>query len=60
MNLDYLCGKLADENPLDTLVTDGGFCGIMRTIACVGDSLSSGEFEHLDSNGNKTYHDMFD
>lgn len=60
MNLDYICGKIADEKPLDTLVTDGGFCGIIRTIACVGDSLSSGEFEQLDSNGNKTYHDMFD
>ena len=60
MNLDYICGKLADEKPLDTLVTDGGFCGIMRTIACVGDSLSSGEFEQLDAEGKKSYHDMFD
>ncbi len=48
------------EKPLDTLVTDGGFCSILRTVACVGDSLSSGEFEALDENGNKTYHDMFD
>ena len=29
------------EKPLDNLVTDGGFCGIFRTIGCVGDSLSS-------------------
>ena len=37
-----------------------GLCGIFRTIGCVGDSLSSGEFESLDANGNKTYHDMFE
>ena len=30
MNLDYICGKIADEKPLDTLVTDGGFCGIIH------------------------------
>ena len=60
MNLDYLCGMLDGEKPLDTLVADGGFCGIMRTIACVGDSLSSGEFESVDENGTKHYHDMFD
>ena len=50
----------AEEKPLDTLVTDGGLCGVFRTIGCVGDSLSSGEFESLDANGNKTYHDMFE
>ena len=51
---------LAGERPLDTLVTDGGLCGVFRTIGCVGDSLSSGDFESLDANGNKTYHDMFE
>ena len=50
---------LPDEKPLDRLVTDGGFCRIFRSIACVGDSLSSGEFEGTDAEGNKTYHDMF-
>ena len=49
-----------DEKPLDRLVSDGGMTGIFRTIACVGDSLSSGEFEDVDANGVKTYHDMFD
>ena len=49
-----------DEKPLDNLVNDGGFCSILRTVACVGDSLSSGEFEALGENGNKTYHDMFE
>lgn len=51
---------LPQEKPLDTLVTDGGFCGIFRTIGCVGDSLSSGEFEAVDKTGKKTYHDMMD
>jgi len=50
----------ANERPLEKLLTDGGFTGIFRTIGCIGDSLSSGEFEGTDANGNKTYHDMFD
>ena len=49
-----------NEKPLDHLVTDGGYCCILRTIGCVGDSLSSGEFESEDADGNKGYHDMFD
>ena len=36
-----------NEKPLDTLVADGGFCAMFRTIGCVGDSLSSGEFQIL-------------
>ena len=48
-----------NEKPLDTLISDGGFCSIFRTVACIGDSLASGEFEGTDENGNKTYHDMF-
>ena len=49
-----------NEKPLDTLLTDGGNVGIFRTIACIGDSLSSGEFEGTGSEGQKTYHDMYD
>ena len=59
MNLDYIFNNV-NEKPLENLVTDGGFVGIMRTIACVGDSLSSGEFESMDENGVRGYHDMFD
>lgn len=55
---DFL--KKEGEKPLDTLPADGGFCGILRSIACIGDSLSSGEFEAVDENGNRTYHDMYD
>lgn len=58
MNISDLTVK-SNELPLDTLVTNGGFCGIFRRIACIGDSLSSGEFESMDK-GQKGYHDMFD
>ena len=49
-----------NELPLDSIPTDGGFAGIFRKIGCVGDSLSSGEFESLDENGNRGYHDMYE
>ena len=54
---------LFDENekPLDTLCADGGFVGIFRTIACVGDSLSSGEFQAMAADGvTNLYFDRFD
>lgn len=35
----------AGEKPLDRIPQNGGFAAIFRTIACVGDSLSSGEFQ---------------
>lgn len=59
MNLDNIF-HISEEKPLDNLVSDGGFCGILRSIGCIGDSLSSGEFEGTAPNGSKTYHDMFD
>lgn len=49
-----------EEKPLDRMVNDGGFAAIFRTVACVGDSLSSGEFESLDEDGKKGYHDYYD
>lgn len=49
-----------EERPLEKLVSDGGYCGIFRTVACVGDSLSSGEFEATNGEGKTTYHDFFD
>jgi len=48
-----------NERPLENMVTDGGFCGIFETIGCVGDSLSSGEFESLNEKGEKGYHDFY-
>ncbi len=56
--LDLL--KNENEKPLDVLKTDGGFCGIFRTIGCVGDSLSSGEMESLNEKNEKGYHDYFE
>lgn len=50
-----------DEMPLDRLDPTGGFTAIFRTIGCIGDSLSSGEFEGTDpETGGKTYHDTFE
>lgn len=48
------------EEPLDRLVPDGGFTGIFRKIGCIGDSLSSGEFQLKNAEGNNTYHDMYE
>ena len=41
-----------NEKPLDNIVSDGGYTAIFRTICCIGDSLSSGEFEADGGNGN--------
>ncbi len=49
-----------NEKPLERLKPDGGFTGIFRTIACIGDSLSSGEFESRDENGTFGFHDYFE
>ncbi len=49
-----------NEKPLDNIVTDGGYCGIFRTIACIGDSLSSGEFESKQADGTNGYHDFYE
>lgn len=51
--------KQDGEKPLDNIVTGGGMCGIFRKIACIGDSLSSGEFESF-ANGANGYHDCYD
>ncbi|MBQ8575643.1 MAG: SGNH/GDSL hydrolase family protein [Clostridia bacterium] len=54
--------KLYDKNekPLDTLVSGYSHTSVFRKIAFVGDSLSSGEFESRDSEGNKGYHDFYE
>ena len=49
-----------DEKPLDRIVYDGGYARVFRTIGCVGDSLSSGEHEARDENGNVDGHMFFD
>ena len=59
MNLELIYGP-KDEKPLDNLVSDGGYVGIFRTIACVGDSLSSGEFQALKPTGENLFVDRFE
>ena len=60
MDLSMLYSAPQDEKPLDNLVTDGGFCSVLRTIACVGDSLSSGEHESRSEKGYTGYHDFYE
>ena len=49
-----------NEQPLDRLVDGYSNTSIFRKIAFIGDSLSSGEFETRDENGNPGYHDLYD
>lgn len=49
-----------NEKPLDNIPSDGGYTAIFRTIACIGDSLSSGEFEAAAADGGSSWHDMFE
>lgn len=60
MKVNDLMNLKENELPLDNIVTDGGYTCIFQTIACIGDSLSSGEFEALDNEGNRSYHDLFE
>ena len=54
--------KLYNENekPLDNLVSGYSHTSVFRRIAFIGDSLSSGEFETCDRDGNKAYHDLYE
>lgn len=60
MNMNEFFSVRENEKPLDYAVADGGYCGIFRTIACVGDSLSSGEFETFEPDGTRHCVDYFD
>lgn len=60
MNIYEYMNVRKNEKPLDRIVTDGGFCSIFRSIACIGDSLASGEFESIADNGEKRYHDFYE
>ncbi|MBQ8295612.1 MAG: SGNH/GDSL hydrolase family protein [Clostridia bacterium] len=60
MNIYEYISVQENEKPLDRIVTDGGFCSIFRRIACIGDSLSSGEFESTREDGTKGYHDFYE
>lgn len=49
-----------NENPLDLLVSGYSHTSVFKTIAFVGDSMSSGEFETRDADGGKGYHDFYE
>ena len=49
-----------EEKPLDSLVTGYSHTSVFRTIAFIGDSLSSGEFETVNEDGSKNYHDFYE
>lgn len=49
-----------NEKPLDNLVQGYSNTSIFRKIAFVGDSLSSGEFETVNKNGDSGFYDMFE
>ncbi len=48
------------EKPLERLVGGYSNTSIFRTIAFVGDSLSSGEFEIENAEGQREYHDLYE
>lgn len=47
-------------NPIRKIKENPKYVPIIRTLGCVGDSLSSGEHESLDKDGNKGYHDYYE
>lgn len=51
---------IENEKPLERFVSNGGYARIFRTIACIGDSLSSGEFESINEDGTHGYHDKYE
>jgi len=48
------------EKPLDNMKPHGGFFGFFRTVACIGDSLASGEMEFLRDNGTMKGYDLYE
>lgn len=61
MNInEYLKLTSEDEKPLDNLVEGYSNTSVFRRIAFIGDSLSSGEFEAKDKEGNTTFNDLYE
>ena len=48
------------EKPLENLVGGYSNTAVFRTMAFIGDSLSSGEFETVAADGTKSYHDFYE
>lgn len=49
-----------NEKPLDKFVDGYSNTSVFRTIAFIGDSLSSGEFETRDEDGTPGFHDLYE
>ncbi|MBQ7573378.1 MAG: SGNH/GDSL hydrolase family protein [Clostridia bacterium] len=45
--------------PRSEFVPEGAFINVFKNIGCIGDSLSSGEFEHILKDGEKGYWDYY-
>ena len=51
---------MSNEKPLERLVGSYSNTAVFRSIAFIGDSLSSGEFETVDGEGKRRYHDLYE
>ena len=51
---------MCSEKPLENFVGAYSNTAVFRRIAFIGDSLSSGEFETVDADGNRGYHDLYE
>ncbi len=60
MDLNEFFYDNPDEQPLERMVPDGGYCGILRSVALIGDSLDSGEMEIVYPEGKNNYIDKYE
>lgn len=60
MNIEQFIHPDENEKPLEQLNPTGGLTAIFRRIACIGDSLSSGELEVKNENEQKRWLDLFE
>ena len=51
---------LVKDNPLKSIIKDGGFCRIFRKWGFIGDSLSSGEHEYKKADGTTGFIDLYE
>ena len=59
MNIKKFMGD-ENERPLDRMIEGGGFLPILKSIACVGDSLASGEQQIKKADGTNAYFDFYE
>lgn len=58
MNFKYIINN-GCEHPFENFVSNGGYSAIFRSIASIGDSMDSGEFESV-VDGKTMYHDVYE